>query len=71
MRLLSLDCSRVDALTICTHPGCMFRAGPFTNRADARAAADRHRAAFHVKAAADAAYARRRRERAALDRVTL
>lgn len=71
MRLLRLDCSRSDALTLCSAPGCGFRAGPFTNTADARAAADRHRAAFHAKAAADAAYARRKRERAAVERVTL
>jgi hypothetical protein len=70
MRLLTLDCSRSDALTLCTAPGCLFRAGPFTNRADAKAAADRHRALFHVKAAADAAYVRRRRA-AAREQATL
>jgi hypothetical protein len=63
MRLLALDCSRTDALTLCTAPGCQFRAGPFTNRVDAKAAADRHRAAFHAKAAADVAHVRRRRAR--------
>jgi hypothetical protein len=61
--LLALDCSRVDTLAVCTDPGCCFRAGPFTNYDDARGAADRHRRAMHVKAAADAAYARRRRAR--------
>jgi hypothetical protein len=61
VRLLTLDCSRSDALTLCTDPGCTFRAGPFTNRADAVAAADRHRRAYHAKAAADADYVRRRR----------
>ena len=65
MRLLSLDCSRTDALTLCTDPGCTFRAGPFTNRADARAAADRHRRLYHVKAAADLDAVRRRRAAAA------
>jgi hypothetical protein len=59
--LVSLDCSRVDALTICTDCTPAYRAGPFTNRADALGAADRHRREFHAKAAADVAYARRRR----------